>query len=98
MSELVFEVLWVRYLTLVVGHTTFAVSLVVSSCLAGLVLGSLWIGRLADRLQRPLLVYGLLEGATAVLALGITWVLARLPELLGAIGLAGGGPLPVRGV
>jgi len=96
MSGLVFEVIWVRYLTLVVGHTTFAVSLVVSSFLAGLVLGSLWIGRLADRLQRPLLVYGVLEGATAVLALGVTWVLARLPELLDAVGLAGGGPLPVR--
>jgi spermidine synthase len=98
MSGLVFEVLWVRYLTLVVGHTTFAVSLVVSSFLAGLVLGSLWLGRLADRLQRPLLVYGVLEGATAVLALGITWVLARLPELLDSVGLAGGGPLPVRAV
>ena len=98
MSGLVFEVLWVRYLTLVVGHTTFAVSLVVSSFLAGLVLGSLWIGRVADRLQRPLLVYGLLEGATAVLALGISWVLARLPELLSSVGLPGGGPLAVRGV
>ncbi len=98
MSGLVFEVIWVRYLTLVVGHTTFAVSLVVSAFLAGLVLGSLWLGRLADRLQRPLLVYGLLEGATAALALGITWVLARLPELLDAVGLPGGGPLPVRGV
>lgn len=98
MSGLVFEVIWVRYLTLVVGHTTFAVSLVVSSFLAGLVLGSWWLGRLADRLQRPLLVYGLLEAATAVLALGVTWGLARLPELLDAVGLAGGGPLPVRGV
>ncbi|MFL5343313.1 MAG: fused MFS/spermidine synthase [Hyalangium sp.] len=98
MSGLVFEVLWVRYLTLVVGHTTFAVSLVVSSFLAGLVLGSLWIGRIADRLQRPLLVYGLLEGATAVLALSISWILARLPELLSSVGLPGGGPLAVRGV
>lgn len=98
MSGLVFEVLWVRYLTLVVGHTTFAVSLVVSSFLAGLVLGSLWIGRIADRLQRPLLVYGVLEGATAILALGISWILARLPELLSSVGLPGGGPLAVRGV
>jgi spermidine synthase len=98
MSGLVFEVLWVRYLTLVVGHTTFAVSLVVSSFLAGLVLGSLWIGRIADRLQRPLLVYGVLEGVTAVLALGISWILARLPELLSSAGLPGGGPLAVRGV
>src|SRR3712207_5598926 len=76
MRGLVFEVIWVRYLTLVVGHTTFAASLVVSAFLAGLVLGSLALGRLADRLSRPLLAYGLLEAATGVLALGITHVLA----------------------
>ncbi|QRN98833.1 fused MFS/spermidine synthase [Archangium violaceum] len=98
MSGLVFEVIWVRYLTLVVGHTTFAASLVVSAFLAGLVLGSLALGRLADRLSRPLLAYGLLEAATGVLALGITHVLATLPEWLSALGLPGGGPLPVRGV
>lgn len=98
MSGLVFEVIWVRYLTLVVGHTTFAASLVVSAFLAGLVLGSLGLGRLADGLKRPLLAYGLLEAATGVLALGITRVLATLPEWLSALGLPGGGPLPLRGV
>lgn len=98
MSGLVFEVIWVRYLTLVVGHTTFAASLVVSAFLAGLVLGSLGLGRLADGLNRPLLAYGLLEAATGVLALGITHVLATLPERLSALGLPGGGPLPLRGV
>ncbi|QRK09650.1 fused MFS/spermidine synthase [Archangium violaceum] len=98
MSGLVFEVIWVRYLTLVVGHTTFAATLVVSAFLAGLVLGSLGLGRLADRLKHPLLAYGLLEAATGVLALGITHVLATLPEWLSALGLPGGGPLPLRGV
>ncbi|HEX5749837.1 MAG TPA: fused MFS/spermidine synthase [Archangium sp.] len=98
MSGLVFEVIWVRYLTLVVGHTTFAASLVVSAFLAGLVLGSLGWGRVADRLKHPLLAYGLLEAATGVLALGITRVLATLPEWLSVLGLPGGGPLPVRGV
>ncbi|PTL81193.1 fused MFS/spermidine synthase [Vitiosangium sp. GDMCC 1.1324] len=98
MSGLVFEVIWVRYLTLVVGHTTFAASLVVSAFLAGLVLGSLGLGRLADGLKRPLLAYGLLEAATGLLALGITRVLATLPEWLSALGLPGGGPMPLRGV
>ena len=32
-SGLVFEVVWLRYLTLVVGHTTFAASVVVSGFL-----------------------------------------------------------------
>lgn len=95
-SGLVYEVVWVRALTLVVGHTTFSVSLVVSAFLAGLVLGSLAIGRIADRVQRPLLAYGLLEIATGALALGVTSLLAALPGLLSTIGLPGGGPLPVR--
>jgi spermidine synthase/MFS family permease len=98
MSGLVFEVIWVRYLTLVVGHTTFAASLVVSAFLAGLVLGSAVWGRFADRLRRPLLAYGLLEAATGVLALGTTRVLETLPGWLSALGLPGGGPMPVRAV
>ncbi|HSP81119.1 MAG TPA: fused MFS/spermidine synthase, partial [Myxococcaceae bacterium] len=93
MSGLVFEVIWVRYLSLVVGHTTLAVSLVVSAFLAGLVLGSLWLGRRADGLRRPLLAYGLLEGATGLLALGTTWVLEGLPGWLASEGLSGGGVL-----
>ncbi|MFY0581256.1 fused MFS/spermidine synthase [Cystobacter fuscus] len=98
MSGLVFEVIWVRYLTLVVGHTTFAASLVVSAFLAGLVLGSGVWGRWADRLRRPLLAYGLLEAATGVLALGTTRVLETLPGWLSALGLPGGGPMAVRAV
>lgn len=96
MSGLVFEVIWVRSLTRVVGHTTFAASLVVSAFLAGLVLGSWGWGRWADRLRRPLLAYGLLEAATGVLALGTTRILESLPEGLSALGLPGGGPMPVR--
>ena len=96
MSGLVFEVIWVRSLTRVVGHTTFAASLVVSAFLAGLVLGSWGWGRWADRLRRPLLAYGLLEAATGGLALGTTRVLESLPEGLSALGLPGGGPLPAR--
>ncbi len=96
MSGLVFEVLWVRYLTLWVGHTTFAVSLVVSAFLGGLVLGSWRLGRWADGVRHPLKAYGVLEVMTGLLALAVTGLLSWLPELLSAVGLAGGGPLPVR--
>ncbi len=95
-SGLVYEVVWVRALTLVIGHTTFSASLVVSAFLLGLVLGSLAIGRLADRLRRPLLVYGALEAATGVLALGVTALLGALPGIMSALGIPGGGPLPLR--
>lgn len=81
MSGLVFEVIWVRSLGLWVGQTTIAVSLVVASFLAGLVAGSWYGGRLADRTARPLRLYGLLEVSIGVTALLITLVLGRLSTM-----------------
>ena len=97
MSGLVFEVIWVRYLTLVVGHTTFAASLVVSAFLAGLVLGSLGLGRLADGLKRPCWRTGCWRRPRAC----SRWELLGAGHAAGAalpLGLPGGGPLPLRGV
>ena len=48
-------------LGLVFGHTVFAVTTVLTAFMAGLGLGSWAFGRLADRLRRPLRLYGLLE-------------------------------------
>lgn len=97
-SGLVFEVIWVKALTLVVGHTTLAVSVVVSAFLAGLVLGSVVFGRWADRVSRPLLGYGLLEVVTGMFALGLTALLPSLELLLTRAGLPGGGPLWLRAI
>jgi len=96
MCGLVFEVIWVKYLALVVGHTTVAVSLVVAAFLGGLVLGSLALGRAVDRYAHPLRLYAALELATGLSAFAITRILERLPEWMGALGLPGGGPLPLR--
>lgn len=97
-SGLVFEVVWLRYLTLVIGHTTFAASIVVSAFLGGLALGSLIVGRAAARSERPLVLYAALEAATGVLALGLTLVLRRTSEIGAFLGAPGGGPLALRAV
>ena len=60
-TGLVYEVLWIRMLGLVFGHTVFAVTTVLTAFMAGLGLGSWAFGRLADRQARPLRLYGLLE-------------------------------------
>jgi spermidine synthase len=60
-TGLVYEVLWIRMLGLVFGHTVFAVTTVLTAFMAGLGLGSWVFGRVADRQARPLRVYGLLE-------------------------------------
>jgi spermidine synthase len=57
-TGLVYEVLWIRMLGLVFGHTVFAVTTVLTAFMAGLGLGSWIFGRIADRQARPLRLYG----------------------------------------
>lgn len=76
-AALVYQVLWIKQLSLVVGVDVHAVTIGVSAFFGGLALGSQLIGRRADRSPRPLLLYALLEGATLVLAPLATFGLAH---------------------
>ncbi len=67
-TALTYEVIWLRLLGLVFGNTTYAVSTVLSAYMAGLGLGSFFLGRWADRIARPLRAYGLLEIGVGVYA------------------------------
>jgi spermidine synthase len=60
-SGLIYELVWLRYLSLVFGVTIYAVSTVLSAFMGGLALGGFLAGRFADRVKRPLRIYGLLE-------------------------------------
>ena len=74
-TALVHEILWLRMLGLVFGHTVFAVTTVLTAFMAGLGLGSWVLGRIADRQARPLRLYGLLEIGVGVLCLLVPVVL-----------------------
>jgi spermidine synthase len=60
-ASLIYQVVWVRMLTLVFGHTIYSVSIVLSAFMAGLGLGSYMWGRTIDRTGKPLLIYGKIE-------------------------------------
>ena len=60
LSSLTYEVTWTRRLVLVFGSTTFAVATVLSVFMGGLALGCYAAGRLAKRVRRGPLVYGIL--------------------------------------
>ncbi|GLZ86338.1 hypothetical protein Pres01_23890 [Metapseudomonas resinovorans] len=76
-AALVYQVLWVKQLSLVVGVEVYAVTTGISAFFAGLALGGLVFGRWADCLRRPVRLYALLELAVAVLGVGATLALAN---------------------
>jgi spermidine synthase len=60
-ASLIYQVVWVRMLTLVFGHTIYSVSIVLSAFMAGLGLGCYLWGKTIDKTENPLLIYGKIE-------------------------------------
>jgi spermidine synthase len=81
LASLVYQVLWIKQLSLVVGVDVQAITTAVSAFFAGLAIGGYVWGRLADRLRRPLLLYAVLEIAVAILAVGASLALAHAAPL-----------------
>jgi spermidine synthase len=84
-AALVFETLWFRSAGLALGNSVWATSLVLSSFMAGLALGSFLVARVGARVRRPLLAYALLEVAIGVTGLTLVVVLPRLGGVLGPL-------------
>ncbi len=83
-AGLIYEVIWERLLEIYFGVTMTSITLIVSAYLAGLGLGSLFGGRISQRLKAPLFTYGLLEIGVGVFGL-------CSPLLIGWIGRATAG-------
>src|SRR5215467_7454046 len=80
-AALVYQVLWVKQLSLVVGIDVYAVTTAVAAFFAGLSLGSWLFGGYADRIARPLRLYAVLELGIAVLGILATLALGRAAPL-----------------
>lgn len=84
-AALVFQVLWIKQLSLVVGVEVSAIAGAVSAFFLGLALGGWRLGRLADRQRRPVRFYALLETAVAVSCVAVTLALAHSAALFVAV-------------
>lgn len=84
-ASLIYQVLWIKQLTLVVGAEVLAVTTGVSAFFAGLALGGWLLGRLADRQRRPLRVYASLEIGVSILAVGATFGLSHAAQPFAAL-------------
>jgi spermidine synthase len=80
-AGLVYQVVWSRLLHEVFGVTVHAVAVVLATFLGGLALGGAFWGRLADRVARPLRLYGWLEVGVGLTGLAGTWIVRLLDPL-----------------
>jgi spermidine synthase len=84
-SALVYQIVWLRLLGLVFGVTVYAASAVLTSFMAGLAIGSVAGGRLADRARSPLRAFALLELGIAASALTVPLALDAAGGLYAAL-------------
>ncbi|HET9270803.1 MAG TPA: fused MFS/spermidine synthase, partial [Vicinamibacterales bacterium] len=92
-AGLIYEILWTRQLTLLMGHTTAAVSAVLAAFMGGLAIGAALGGRAAPQVseRRALQIYAGLELTVAASALLIPWALVLSRPLLAAAYADGAG-------
>ena len=76
-AALVYQLLWIKQLSLVVGVDVYAVTTAVSAFFGGLALGSSVFGRKAESSGSPLRLYAALELGIAGLGVTITLALAH---------------------
>ena len=85
MASFIYEVVWIRMLSLVLGASTHSFELMLSAFITGLALGSLAIRRRIDRFSDPYRVLGYIQIVMGVFALGSLWVYSASFSWMAAI-------------
>ena len=73
-ASFVYEIAWIRMLSLVLGASFQAFELMLSAFVTGLALGGLWVRRRIDRLENPVRFGGLVQLAMGLAALATVYV------------------------
>jgi spermidine synthase len=84
-AGLIYQVLWLRLLSLTFGVTVYAATTVLAAFMAGLGAGSLLGGKLAQRVSNPLLYFGVAELLIGASALATPMALAAATNLYAAL-------------
>jgi spermidine synthase len=84
-AALIYQLLWIKQLSLIVGIEVYAVTTAVSAFFVGLASGAAIFGRVADHTDRPLRLYGQLEIGVAFLSVAVTLVLPFLAAPFAAL-------------
>lgn len=71
LAGLIYQTTWTREFAFVFGTSNLAVATVLAAYMAGLAAGAAVAAKLAHRIKRPLLTYGVLEMGIGLSALGV---------------------------
>lgn len=81
-TSLVYQVIWVRQLSLAVGSTSASLSIVLSIFFLGLAGGSYLVGRFHQKIKNPLTTYAQLEGVIGLYGFVLVYILFHFQSLL----------------
>ena len=68
-SALIFQIIWIKQLSLIVGVEVHAIAVAISAFFLGLAAGGWWLGKRADRSDRPVRMYRWIEIGIAIAAI-----------------------------
>ncbi|MDC4226976.1 MAG: fused MFS/spermidine synthase [Candidatus Manganitrophus sp.] len=80
-AAMVYEVVWTRILTLILGSTLYSFATMLATFLMGLAIGSFLFSFFLKRFSRPLLLLALVQGGIALFAFGGEFLFPLLPVL-----------------
>lgn len=80
-TSLVYELVWMRILSVLFGRTTIAVTIVVAAYMAGLGLGTIFWGNRVDRETRYMKIFGFMQCGIAATALITLLLFGAFPPL-----------------
>jgi spermidine synthase len=84
-AALAYEVSWTKWLSLSFGSSTLGASAAVAGFMGGMGIGAWTYHRVQDRVASPLRLYAALEVAIAISAVGLTFILERLPPIFALV-------------
>ncbi|MFB5631313.1 MAG: spermidine synthase [Nitrosopumilaceae archaeon] len=79
MAALIYEIVWIRPLTLVFGSSVYAVSTIISSFILGLAIGSWLAGKYSDKIKNHLKYFAMFQIGIGIYGLLLLPVFASLP-------------------
>lgn len=82
-ASFMYELIWIRMLSMVLGASTHSFELMLSAFITGLAFGGLWIRNRLDRLKNPLFFGAMVQIVMGITALGTLFLYDQTFEFMG---------------